>query len=200
MSNKEIFMKLLLEDDENGREDIKERCLISNEILDSNFITLECNHKFNFLGLYNEVVEQKTKKLLDNSKLKLNEIKCPYCRCITNKLLPYFKYYGNKMIKGVNNPPECCIKLHECTYIDKSLKKCGKNACVTKYGLYCNSHLKYTMNEEELLDNIDPDILKIYKKKSVLELKNELRTHNYKLSGNKGELINRLLINLKHIK
>jgi hypothetical protein len=55
------------------------------------------------------------------------------------------------------------------------------------------------MSEEELLDSIDPDILKIYKKKSVLELKNELRTHNYKLSGNKGELINRLLINLKHI-
>ena len=42
---------------------------ISNELLSVNYITLECNHKFNFTELYNEVIEQKTKKILDNSKL-----------------------------------------------------------------------------------------------------------------------------------
>ena len=44
MTNKEIFMKLLLED---GNEDLNEKCLISNELLDTNYITLVCNHKFN---------------------------------------------------------------------------------------------------------------------------------------------------------
>ena len=199
MSNKEIFMKLLLSQDIIEDEDeLKERCLISNELLDNNFIRLVCNHKFNFLELYNEVVEQKTKKLLDNSKLRLNEIKCPYCRTITNKIMPYFKYYDNKMIKGVNSPPDLCIQLYECEYIDKASKKCGKNACITKNGILCNNHFKYTINEEELLDNIDPDIFKMYKKKTLLELKNELRIHNYKLTGNKEELINRLVINLNN--
>jgi hypothetical protein len=40
----------------------------------------------------------------------------------------------------------------------------------------------------------------MYKKKTVLELKNELRMLNYKLTGNKEDLINRLIINLKYLK
>jgi hypothetical protein len=143
MSNKEMFMKLLNEDiiededqdedqdeDKDGDKELKERCLISGEVLDNNYITLQCNHKFNFLELYNEVIEQKTKKLLDNSKLRLNEIKCPYCRTITSNILPYFKYYDIKIIKGVNHPPDLSIKLYECTHIkhtDNVSKKCGKN-------------------------------------------------------------------------
>ena len=195
MNNKEIFMKMLLEND-NIKEDEepKERCLISNEILDINYITLQCNHKFNFLELYNEIVEQKTKKLLDNSKLRLNEIKCPYCRNITSNILPYFKYYETKMIKGVNHPPDLSITLYKCEYIDKKFKKCEKNACITKYGTFCNNHFKYTINEEQLLDKTDPEIFKIYKTKTILEIKNELRIHNYKLTGNKEDLINRLII------
>jgi hypothetical protein len=214
MNNKELFMKLLMEntnvntdtntntntDTDTDTNANKERCLISDELLDNNYITLMCNHKFNFLELYNEVVEQKTKKLLDNSKLKLNEIKCPYCRTINNKIMPYFKYYENKLVKGVNSPSDLSIQLYECTYIDKSLNKCGKNACITKYGIFCNNHLKYTISEERLLTTIDPDIMKMYKKKTIVELKNELRMHNNKLTGNKEELINRLIINLNHLK
>jgi hypothetical protein len=206
MSNKEMFMKLLSEDiiedqdeDKDGDKELKERCLISGEVLDNNYITLQCNHKFNFLELYNEVIEQKTKKLLDNSKLRLNEIKCPYCRSITSNILPYFKYYDIKIIKGVNHPPDLSIKLYECTHIkhtDNVSKKCGKNACFTKYGIFCNNHLKYTLNEEQLLDNIDPAILNMYKKRTIMEIKNELRTNHYKLTGTKEELINRVIINL----
>ena len=197
MNSKEVFMKLLLEeDDDDGNEVFKEKCLISNELLDSNFVTLDCSHKFNFVALYNEVVEQKTKKLLDNSKLKLNEIKCPYCRTISNKILPFFKYYENKLIKGVNNPPDLSIQLYECSYIDKTSKKCGKNACATKYGIFCNNHCKYTINEEEILDNIDKDTLNSYKSKTILELKSLLRMRKgLKLTGNKEDLIYRLVIN-----
>ena len=198
MTNKEIFMKLLLED---GNEDLNEKCLISNELVYTNYITLVCNHKFNFLELYNEVVEQKTKKLLDNSKLRLNEVKCPYCRTITNKILPYFKYYENKIIKGVNHPQDLSIQLYECVYITKTSKKCGKNACSTKYGVFCNNHCKYTKSEEELLANTHKDIINSYKSKTILELKSLLRTlKGLKLTGNKEDLVNRLVINLKYIK
>jgi hypothetical protein len=197
MNNKELFMKLLLEDDEKS-ETLKETCLISNEALGANFITLQCNHKFNFLELYNEVIEQKTKKLLDNSKLKLNEIKCPYCRTVNVKLMPYFKYYEHNIIKGVNYPFDLSIELYQCTYIDKTFKKCGKSACITKNGIFCNNHFKYTLNEEALLDNIDKTILNSYKSKTICELKSLLRINNCKLTGNKEDLVNRLVINLKH--
>lgn len=213
MTSKELFMQFLNESDNESDSDNvsdcknenndsinerknKERCLISNELLNNNAITLICNHKFNFLELYNEVTEQKTKKLLDNSKLRLNEIKCPYCRTVNNKIMPYFKYYEHKLVKGVNSPPDLSIQLYECSYIDKSLNKCGKNACITKYGIFCNNHFKYTINEEKLLASIQPDIMKMYKKKTLIELKNELRMHNYKLTGKKEDLINRLVIKL----
>jgi hypothetical protein len=160
----------------------------------ANYITLECNHKFNYIELYNEVLEQKTKKMLDNSKLKLNEVKCPYCRTITKNILPYFKYYNNKQVKGVNYPDELSIKLNECQYIEKNSELCKKNACVTKLGIFCNSHVKYNIKEEEILNNISSNVLNDYKKKTIQTIKTELRLYNIKLTGKKEDLINRLLI------
>ena len=70
--NKDIFLNYLNNNEnenesenKNENESESERCLISNELLVCNYITLECNHKFNYLELYNEVVEQKTKKMLE---------------------------------------------------------------------------------------------------------------------------------------
>lgn len=192
MNNVKVFLNYLHENNESYEN--YEKCLISDELLDTNYITLECKHKFNYLELYNEIVEQKTKKLLDNSKLKLNEIKCPYCRAITKNILPYFKYYNTKIIKGVNHPPDLSIKLNECQYIEKNSELCRKNACTTKFGVLCNNHVKYNIKEEEILNNISLDVLNLYKKKTIQDLKKELRQHNIKLCGKKEDLINRLLI------
>ena len=82
--NIELFNNLL--NDDITEED--NTCLITNENLDDNNIKLNCGHKFNYEALYNEVVYQKTRRLLDNAQLKINQIKCPYCRNITNNLLP----------------------------------------------------------------------------------------------------------------
>ena len=198
MSNIQVFLNYLNEDNESYESN--EKCLISDELLQNNYITLECKHKFNYLELYNEIVEQKTKKLLDNSKLKLNEIKCPYCRAITKNILPYFKYYNTKIIKGVNHPPDLSIKLNECQYIEKNSELCRKNACTTKFGVLCNNHVKYNIQEEELLSNISLDVLNLYKKKTIQDLKKELRQHNIKLCGKKEDLINRLLIFYENMK
>jgi hypothetical protein len=192
MNNKDIFLNYLNENVENCENN--EKCLISNEVLVANAITLECSHKFNYIELYYEVLEQKTKKNLDNSKLKLNELKCPYCRAISKNLLPYFKYYNIKSTKGVDYPPDLSIKLNECQYIEKNSEPCRKNACVTKFGIFCNNHIKYNIKEEEIITNISGDVLKYYKKKTIKELKEELREHAIKLSGKKEDLINRLII------
>lgn len=192
MNTKDLFLNYLNETSETSETD--EKCLISNELLSVNYITLECNHKFNFTELYNEVIEQKTKKILDNSKLKLNEIKCPYCRNVTPNILPFFKYYNNKLIKGVNYPQDLSIKLHECQYIEKNSNLCRKNACITNFGILCNNHLKYNIKEEEILINTSGDVMNLYKKKTIQDLKKELREHNIKLCGKKMDLINRLLI------
>jgi hypothetical protein len=100
-------------------------CLITKEKLQPNHITLNCKHKFNYLPIYHEVVNQKNKQnnMYEITKLLTNEIKCPYCRAITYKLLPYIPYPSVKVVKNVNsytttsynsNPdyflyaPKCC--------------------------------------------------------------------------------------------
>lgn len=182
------------EDEDDNNIDETKICLITNSLLDNNNIKLDCGHKFNYLPLYNEIIYQKTKKILDNSKLKFNEIKCPYCRNITYKLLPFYKYYEIKQIKGVNYPTNLTMNFNNCEYIDKKNNKCNNSACITKFGIFCNKHLKYTKKEEDIIENIDNEFYKNYKKKTLKDLKEELRLYKLKLSGKKEELINRLYI------
>lgn len=204
MNNIAYFNELLKitdieNEDENDTDNIK-ICLISNTEIKENIITLECGHEFNYIPLYREVEYQKTKKILDNSSLRFNQIKCPYCRTITNKLLPYYKYYNVKRIRGVNHPAELCIKINECEFMIDKTKKCNDSACVTAHGCFCNRHFKYTYDEEQLLDNIakseNKDLL-IYQKKPMNLLKDILRKNKCKVGGKKQDLIDRILINKK---
>jgi hypothetical protein len=169
-------------------------CLISGEILTNNHITLDCGHMFNLNELYNEVVQQKAKVNCYSNKIKVNEIRCPYCRIITPKILPYFKYYNNKLIYGVNGPIQFSIQLYECEYKGKKGNCCGKSACITNSGILCNNHIKYTHSEEELIKNLDSNVIACLKKKTITELKEELKKHSKKTSGKKDDLVIRLLL------
>jgi hypothetical protein len=169
-------------------------CLISREPLVNNHITLDCSHTFNINELYNEVVQQKATCNLYSNKVRVNEISCPYCRTITPKLLPYFKYYNNKLIYGVNSPQHLTMQLYNCEYKGIKGTCCGKNACITNSGLFCNNHIKHTYDEEELIKTLDKNSIDCLKKKTIKELKDELKTHSKKTSGNKDELIIRLLL------
>jgi len=104
--------KLLDEDSEN--ED--ELCQITGLPLKDKFVTLECNHHFNYDALYNEIYKQKyvfntycikTLSKKDFQKLcdlKLDYfIKCPYCRNIQFTVLPYYEELGLKEIYGINS-------------------------------------------------------------------------------------------------
>ena len=78
-------------------------CLISGTTLTDKYVTLECNHSFNYAALYTEICKQKfdfqtyTNESLSKNDLqfiKNNQInyyiKCPYCRHIQYTLLPYY--------------------------------------------------------------------------------------------------------------
>jgi hypothetical protein len=66
-------------------------CLITNEPLNAFHIMLGCGHKFNYEPLYQEVLRQKGRLGMHNyyEKIGINQIKCPYCRTLSNQLLPY---------------------------------------------------------------------------------------------------------------
>lgn len=138
-------------------------CLITKEKLEPNHITLSCNHKFNYMPLYNEVVNQKNKQnnIYEIAKLSSNQIKCPYCRAITNKLLPYIAYPSVKVIKNVNsyvttsynNNPDYFLYAPKCSHATINNTK---NPC-QKYGVYyetgnvilCPQHYKTYVTKQK---------------------------------------------------
>ena len=125
-------------------------CLITGEELCYPTITLLCGHKFNYFPLLDEVKKQKRERR-NIPKLSINQIKCPFCRNIQNKLLPYicFDISGYQPILGVNSPSKYCMFLNKCNYIYKSGKnknmKCN-NECNDEY---CKKHFKLINSKKE---------------------------------------------------
>lgn len=108
----ELFKSL--DDDSDKEED--NICQISSLPLETNFIKLECQHKFNYLPLYKEICRQKFDfKTYDLHLLSRDEqhkikntnldyfIKCPYCRNIQFTILPYYEDLGLEKKYGVNS-------------------------------------------------------------------------------------------------
>ena len=180
-------------------------CLLTYEELSFNYIKLDCGHCFNYLPLYNELINQKNKiNTYDtNKKLSINEIKCPYCRNISDKLIPYIPLDNINMIKGINYPTKYCLKLNSCEWVFKSGKNknctCSNDAYYQNNSLFCKTHhalCKKQISKKNEYINIDENLVeKLYKKFKINELKNILKKNNLKLSGNKKDLIIRLLNN-----
>lgn len=199
-----------------------EKCLITNSPLDSNFITLSCGHKFNYFPLYQETIRQKTiQNVSEVTRLKLNQIKCPYCREITNNLLPFINLENVEKIWGVNQPKKYSLTLFTCEYTYKSGKNkgkcCGKSAEKFEFGNFCNKHFKIKENKYKtckqcissknnknndndggliLQDNppvYEHKIEELKSKYTVKTLKELLKFKKLKTTGNKTEMINRLI-------
>lgn len=208
------------QDDNQGDNENKEqnKCLISDKILDENHITLDCNHKFNYIPLFNEVKNQKfTKNYFDTSRPLFHQIKCPYCRTITSKILPYFSAIYDVKFNGVNyNNKFKKVQMYKCEHVWPKLNKtCGDNACKTEYGCLCNKHYnleknkklkKSKLNNNNNNNNINnvEDILKIiklnnyledgsYEKLTIPQLKILLKKNNCKVGGIKKDLLARIL-------
>jgi len=187
-----------------------ERCLITDKELDNNYITLDCKHKFNYIPLFNEVKSQKNTKnqYIDMNRPLINEIKCPYCRSITPKLLPYFSAIIDEKISGINfNNKFAKLQIHTCEHkLSKLNKVCGENACKTEYGCLCNKHYNLQKNKHlKKVKSINQNeevskLIKInnylkdesYEKLLIPQLKILLKKNNCKVSGSKNILITRI--------
>jgi hypothetical protein len=141
------------DEDDNDNEPL---CLLTNLPLDKNSIKLSCNHEFNLLPLYKEVVQQKTHTVssyLNTDKLAYNQIKCPYCRQKMDYLLPHVRLNkGMGFISGVNAPEKMCMEFHTCKHTFKSGKNkdqyCSKAAYFDVEGCYCSTHHAYILKQK----------------------------------------------------
>jgi len=189
----EELMKLLQES-YNEPDNSSETCLISNELLEDNCIKLECNHKFNYKHIYNEVYKQKKHSWhSETKKVKACQIKCPYCRNIQKGILPHKDGYDK--VRFVNWPVSLMMLPNKCIYTFVSGKRksqpCDKK-CMEKY---CSSHFKIIQKREN--KNIEKlnQIAKLKKEKELILSLNNTNTpvlpitycsYKFKKGKNKG--------------
>tara|TARA_B100000073_G_scaffold305655_1_gene274964 strand:+ start:269 stop:955 length:687 start_codon:yes stop_codon:yes gene_type:complete len=195
-------------------------CLLTHDVLSDNHITLPCDHSFNYKPLYDEIVMQKRNhNHLETTRLRVNELKCPYCRTIHKKLLPYICCPGVQKVSGVNYPLRYSMKFWDCEWVFKTGKNKG-NACPlaaqhTGYGYLCLKHYKSkhkafvnpiksnktTKTSEPIpttkqkCSNLTPEQLAFYKANTVKSCKEILRANKYPMTGNKEALVKRIFTN-----
>ena len=143
----------------NDKENSENVCLIGKDKLEDNHITLPCSHKFNYLPLYKEICSQKIKQQpLEIMRLQFHQIKCPYCRTISNGLLPYQHIDGVKKKNGVNYPIKYSLPIYKCKWIYKNgnLKGtiCNQTAGLYDNDCYCSKHM-YSINTNNKTSKCD---------------------------------------------
>lgn len=100
----ELYKSLDNEENITLEDEDKNICLISGEKLVEFFIELKCGHSFNYIPLYNDILNHKKKfnyKESGKSYLGKNQIRCPYCRRVQDELLPFHPSKNVKQVYGV---------------------------------------------------------------------------------------------------
>lgn len=145
-------------------------CLITYQPLNAFHVQLKCGHKFNYEPLYQEVIRQKGRLGTHSfhQHIASHEMKCPYCRSMTNRLLPYIGTSPHPVIKritGVNAPAHMCMPGVPC-----SANKCHANAFY-EYNekVYCFRHHQIA---------IKPKATKVTKTKATKATKTTNATNN----------------------
>lgn len=107
------------------------KCLITLLPLENNYVTLECGHKFNYNAIFNDVYNHKKNfQHLESIRLKDNQIRCPYCRNIQQKLLPPIE--GRENIYGINTlkvEPKRLYEFMRTYHLDKYFHKYTWGKC-----------------------------------------------------------------------
>ena len=102
--------------------------LISKEPIEQK-ITLGCKHSFEYLYLYEEIKQQKSRHR--------SYFKCPYCRTKFNGTIPYYEVDDVEKINYINNTNKTLLPILKC-----SVEKCCLNANKFKIGVFCSKHYK----------------------------------------------------------
>lgn len=169
---------------DNEEESNKMVCLITDEALTEKHVVLQCGHKFNYLALFNDIKAHKSKlNSLEANYVKINEIRCPYCRARQNSLLPYYPELGLPQIIGVNKQHislaalvytigvceyEACVKtqIHVCKF-----ERDGLSYCYLHYRMRERSCQKEDKVSEKLIEKNKKMALKVDEKKQQAEIK-----------------------------
>tara|TARA_A200000113_G_C8817023_1_gene339194 strand:+ start:401 stop:1087 length:687 start_codon:yes stop_codon:yes gene_type:complete len=183
-------------------------CLLTQEPLTLNYITMPCGHKYNYVPICKEISAMKSKTQYYTAGIKLmrGQTFCPYCRQVFNKLLPkipWDNFTPDKYVCSSTN----YIEHRTCQHIFQSGKRkglcCGKkNAFDTEYGTYCSQHAykhkpvsstSIKKSKMKSVGDLDENGMKLWNKYKVIQLKDILRKHKLPVSGAKAILITRLL-------
>jgi hypothetical protein len=171
---------------EKANQDVSDNhfCLITQKPLSKNYIQLECNHKFNYNAILHDVLNHKKKfNTMERHSLKINEIRCPYCRNIQKKLLPYVE--GFPKIHGINYIDEENINGQYfrmgyskgiCYYQDETCQTCENSMVkllMTHDKTYCYTHYSQVIHKmiKEKQEKIKEEKMK--KKLAALQKKEE---------------------------
>jgi hypothetical protein len=154
-------------------DDNAEVCNITGENLLQYNVTLICGHKFNYESIYNEVKSQKLPQPGYNynkssaKKLSVKQMKCPLCRNIQPKILPWIPSFLNcPKIYGVNSPPTYSMYLNRCNHNLKSGKKRGEKCNKVCNEEQCKLHIALAKKKQENNNgekNLDSGCLAILK-------------------------------------
>ena len=179
--NINFYEELFKSYDTNEIEEVENCCLITNEALTENFVKLECGHTFNYNAIFNDIVNHKLKyNSMERKMIKSNEIRCPYCRHIQTKLLPYID--GMEKINGVNY---FNTTINEYNNIFQIGEHCGTENCTSKYvkllpcmgKSYCFKHYyieqKLYFNTQKIKEKQDKENLKKKEEEIKQNKKNE---------------------------
>jgi len=181
-------------------------CLISQQPLTKSHIQLPCKHAFNYKPLYKEIYVQKmVRNGYETARLKINEVKCPYCRSVSEQLLPYLPSEEPERKTGVNSPAKYCMPYTlACDWQQTPTKACTKPACYIDTVSYCKTHYQKSQapketkeKEKEPTTAVEwtPAMTTFAKSKTVCELKQLLRAHKLTVGGTKKELVERFFLN-----
>ena len=171
-----------------------EYCLITSEPLTSTHVKLPCGHKFNYLPLFHDLFNHKSKLNRmegPSTYLNSNQIRCPYCRSKQVFLLPYYEEFKLPKVIGINANmnTSCSVSLYNtripCEYVLTDAinnNKCplhSKPSQVVQSKYYCYDHYKAIL--KQLTDELKAqkqkikDDLKKEKQQAKLALKEELK-------------------------
>lgn len=204
----ELYKSLDVEENEEKTDDDKNKCLITNQLLIDKHISLECGHKFNYVPLYNDILNHKKKfnYLEGNSgKLGTNEIRCPYCRKKQTGVLPYYEDLGLEKVNGVNlydpslkvntnysHGKKCEFKIINNTY-DSSIPESAENFAYQLCGSYYSTPISiYNYeNPQQPINYGDTKCYCYYHKKQVIKqhklLEKEKKKEEEKLAKQKAK-------------
>lgn len=197
----ELYKSLDIEDNKFNHENEDNICLITKQILTDKFIKMDCGHKFNYIPLYNDVLNHKKKfnsMESSNGTLRNDEIRCPYCRYKQKGVLPYYEDLNLSKVNGVNYydiTMNCNSNYSKCEFIttnlifndqleesseNKKFLKCyqygtkilGENFGDTKNYCYYHKQMIIKTKKKELLKKIKEEKLKL-KEEAKQKIKEE---------------------------